>query len=275
VDQLWLAAGEPDAPPREIPSASRDGERLLDLTWAPDGQHLLLVSQDTGIDPGRLTHLRLFTPPQGPWRDLTSLPGDVVPGSYAWTPDGHHVAFLARTDRALALGILGTDDGRYRYVADLGAGSAQILPFPPLVWSPDSRRLVYAAADTSPARATGWFFGGRPPDHLYVADLDRPAVQPLGSAQGEAPVWWSPEGVPGQVVALARPKSGGPLVVRLVDPDGQSRDLVELGALPPATSFTARWDPGHARAIIATGDPGGLASDETSFWIESLRDEVS
>src|SRR5437867_6083696 len=71
------------------------GERLLDVSWAPTGEAVLLLSKRP-VAGGTRFHLR-FVATSGEARDLADLPAQPVAGSWIWAPDGHAVAFLVRS----------------------------------------------------------------------------------------------------------------------------------------------------------------------------------
>ena len=229
-DEVWVST-RPGDPGERIFTLPPDAapERLADLSWSPDGRHLLVLSQrplPTGarrarllwLDAGPPAHLQALPAaargpaqvppapgtgagPQGvapaapspaaeapaapgatqpeappataapaPVRQLATLPADVVPGSYSWAPGGQRVALLTLAGAVSAAGVvdatLGTELA-YTYVADLDRGplgplaplassSAPATPgaFAPLSWSPDGRRLVFAAR-APPGRGRG------------------------------------------------------------------------------------------------------------------------
>ena len=168
------------------------GEQLVDLSWSPNGTHLLLVARrgTGGFSAAGAVRTRLLwlnaAAGQANARDVLTIPADVVPGSYSWNPTGDRVGFLARTNTGTALCVLALSDGlvpvsspaaidgTFRYLADVsrgGASGAQFLttataaPAPsgiaPLAWSPDGRQAVYAAQapDLSKRASLGGSFG--------------------------------------------------------------------------------------------------------------------
>lgn len=262
VDTLWLIDAAGGAPtPRYTLPAEAPNERLADVTWAPDGAHLLLaVRVQVPGGPAR-TRLLWLDRADGAPRELVLLPSEVVPGSAAWSPDGARLALLARTDRAVALCLLDVDAGAaFRYLADVERSAfAAPLPFPPVAWSPDGRQLLYAAPSTG--GSGGWPFQGGPTAGLFRVDLDRPAPERLGEAQGRAPVWRSD----GTILTLAR-SEGERLAVRTVAPDGGSTQDVAALPLRAGGQYAARWEAAHARALIATRGGDGAAG-ETAYWL--------
>ena len=134
--------GQTAAPARgATPSPRRrraPGRRRLDAGRAGAPRRRATVGRG-----GATTRLRRVDAESGEARDLVSLPAEIVPGAYAWSPAGDRVVLLARTDRGAALCVLGLADGAFRYLADLEAGPPP--PLPPAGWSPDGRRLRYTA----------------------------------------------------------------------------------------------------------------------------------
>ena len=245
LDEVWIARANDERGERRyaLPIGA-NGERLLDLTWAPTGRHLLVVSRQQRPDGAYRSRLRLLDIAGGEPHELASLPSEVVPGSYTWSPGGHALAFIARTDQLLALCLVSAFDGAFHYLADLGRDSLNPSSFPPLAWSADGRRLVYAAPAHDRAISGSRPFGATSP-LLFTADLTQPLGQALGEARGDAPARRGD----GSIVALARSKRDGPLVLRAVEPGGNSRNLAAL-PLPRAATFAVRWDgprPGDRR----------------------------
>ncbi|MCX6022685.1 MAG: PEGA domain-containing protein [Chloroflexi bacterium] len=145
-NEVWLsgATGEQGVRLFMLPSGASD-ERLQDLAWAPDGEHLLLVSKQRLTGGGGRTRLRSIDTVRGETRDLLTLPSDVLPGSFVWSSDGAQVAFLTLAGQVTSLCLLRITTRDFHYLADLSRDGTSPLPFPPLAWSPDSQRLVYTA----------------------------------------------------------------------------------------------------------------------------------
>ncbi|MCL6553047.1 MAG: hypothetical protein K6W08_08000, partial [Firmicutes bacterium] len=212
----------------------------------------MLASRQQVPGGGQRTRLRWLPIDGGDPRELISLPSEAVPGSYDWSPDGERVAFLTRTGQLASLCLLGTRDGTFHYLVDLSRDDAGSLPFPPLAWSPDGRRLLYAALVQDRPTGGGWLFGSKTTIGLFAADLARPVGERVGTAEGQFPVWRSD----GSVLVLARSSSGS-LVLRQVEPSGESHDLAEL-PLRDSSRFAVRWDVAHAQALITLPGPASL-----------------
>src|SRR5262249_17320658 len=149
----------------------------------------------------------------------------------------------------------------FHYLADLSRDDSTPLPFAPIAWSADGSRLVYAAPIQDPAVPPLWPFGPKPPPALFTVPADAAVGERLGSATGQSPAWRGD----GTIVALARPSGSGPLVVRVVDPAGESRDQSPL-LLEAASTFAARWDLAHAQAIVAVRSTSGFGASQTDYW---------
>jgi hypothetical protein len=276
LDEVWVTArdGEPGERLFAL-DASVSNERLFDLSWAPDGRHLLTASREQLTGGGLRTRLRLLdldSQAGGPARGLVSLPSEIVPDSYSWSPSGDFVAFLARAGQATSLCLLGVPGGQFRYLADLSRDDPSPLPFAPVAWSPDGRHLLYTAPPQDRTGPGGWPFGGKPAPALFAAQLTSEGIglgKRLGESEGYAPIW-RPDGV---IYALARPRGDGPLVLRAVDPKGPARDLAEL-PLKTSSSFAARWDAAHAQALIAIRGAAGLEADRPEYWLLQFRPEA-
>src|SRR5581483_9676690 len=82
LDEVWLSAQDGDWGQRSyVLLSASNGERLVDLSWAPDGQHLLVVSREPRAGGGLRTHLRWLDPTTGEASELTTIPSEVVPSS--------------------------------------------------------------------------------------------------------------------------------------------------------------------------------------------------
>lgn len=269
-DEVWVAdrGGEDErrsfALPRDDP-----GESLVDLSWAPDGQHLLLASQVADRSGGRLSRLRWLDLANGEARELATFPGDVVFGSYTWSPAGGRVAFMIRLGQTAALCALDIASTTFQDVADLGGGAAASFPFAPVAWSDDGQRLIYTARSATSA-SPGWLFGAKPAIGLDAVDFPRPINQHLGSDLGQFPAVRAD----GAVVLVDHARSDAPYVVRRVYPTSQTSDLFSVTATP-SSAFAVLWDLAHDQAILATRAANGTGSAPIDYWLVRFGAEAS
>jgi dipeptidyl aminopeptidase/acylaminoacyl peptidase len=268
LDEVWLGQPGNETENRCYVLAST-AERLVDLSWAPTGQHLLVVSREQRPNGSARARLRWLDPIDGEPQELLSLPGEIVPSSYTWSPDGAQVALLTRVGQLTSLGVVDINTVTFRYLADLSRDDSSPLPFAPIAWSPDGRRLVYAAPAQDPAAPTFWPFGPKPPPALFAAEAGAGLGQRLANATGQSPAWRRD----GSIVALARPNGNGPLVLRVVAPDGETRDQSPL-PLEPANTFAARWDVASAQAIVVVRSTNAFGASQTDYWRVRFRGEV-
>jgi hypothetical protein len=275
LDEVWITAADGERGERRYAlPASATGERLFDLSWAPDGRHLLVVSRQSPAGVGQTSRLRWLDadPPatgSADPRDLVTIPSEVVRGSYVWSPTSGAFAFLARSGQLTALCMVESTGPVFRYLADVGRNDPSPLPFPPLAWSPDGARLLYAAPVEGRADPAGWLFGPRATTVLYTAEPARPLGRSLGGAEGQSPVWRGD----GSLYALAQPRADGPLFLRSVDASGETRDQGPL-PLRPAGGFAARWDAAHAQAVVAARGTAGADAARPEYWWLRFRPQV-
>jgi hypothetical protein len=269
LDEVWIAKSDGELGTRRyaLPPGVAD-ERLLDLSWAPAGDHLLVVRRQQLAGGGFRTRLLWLDAAGGATRELVSLPSEVVPGSYSWSPSGERVAFLAQAGPQTALCLVAIDGREFRYLHDLGQADPSPLPFPPLGWSPDGSRLLYAAPTQDRPNQGGWLWGPRSVTGLFEAAVDRPHVQRLGAAEGQSPAWRAD----GTIVALARPKLTGPLTLREVGANGEVRALGEL-PFKAASTYAARWDVAHAQAIVAVRGSSNSGATRPDYWLVRYRED--
>ncbi|HEY3081213.1 MAG TPA: PEGA domain-containing protein [Chloroflexota bacterium] len=267
LDEVWVGErdGEPGRRAYALPPTNQG--HLLDLSWAPDARHLLLIARQTLPGGGQRARLLWLDADDGQARELVLIPSEVVPGSYSWSPDGRRVAFLARSGQTTALCLLGVLEPGFTYLADVSRDDTAPLPFAPVAWSPDGRRLAYAAPTDDRPSAVGWLFGPRTAVGLFTLAFDDPVGRRLGDALGQAPAWRGD----GALLALARRASDGALDLRLVDGE-RSDDLLQL-PLRSAGAFAARWDLPRAQAIVATRGPASLGATRPEYWWVRFRPE--
>jgi len=274
LTQLWLSAadGQRAAQRYAVPTPTSGTDQLVDVSWAPGGRDLLLVSKQAVAAGGQRTAL-LWLSPDGDSdpRLLVSLPSDVVHGSYSWSPDGQWVAFLTvGTDRSSAC-LLGLPSGDFRYLGDVGSGGlSQPMPLGSLSWSADGRQLLYSAASGKAPAGVAALLGGGSPTALYLVDPSIPLPRLFNSTELESPTWF-PDG---SVVGLAKGKGNQSIVLRHIT---AAQAPVDGPPLPvnSGSTYGARWDVAHAQAIIAVrGDGIGLSGAADRYWLAQFRAEA-
>lgn len=261
--QLVSADGKGDGPVLRV-SGQGPGEDLESLAWSPDGRSLLVATARrtaAGTEGGRLVLRDVTSDDAASTRELLMMPATMVPGSASWSPTGRWIAFVARARDADALVAIDTRSGEIRPLGDLGQAGMLTPPFPPLDWSPDGTRLLFAAPDSGPASASGWPFGARRPSVLWVFDTTTGTIHRLGAAPGRAPTWHGS----GPPLAFARSGTDGAVILEALGPDGRAHDVARL---PIATEgpISALWDDAHGQAVLATTAASVTSPDALEFW---------
>jgi hypothetical protein len=260
---VWLVLAGQSAPGRGWRAPLLAGEGLVDLSWSPQTDRLLVIGAQ--VLPGGAQRSRLwFVDADGQHaQEALSLPSDVVPGSELWSPDGQHVAFVAHAAQVNALCLLDLD-GTFRYVADLDPSAAQRLAYPPATWSADSQRLLFVAPRQHPPDQPLAWLQSQVQHALFVAS----AAQPLPALIGDTDVQLAAWREDGQMLGLGRPNADGALVISLLGNSGTGQRLVNL-PLKPGAGFAATWDAARARVLVASPAPSG----GTDYWLAMLGAE--
>ena len=239
------------------------GETLLDLSWSPDADGLLVVTGRAHTDGPPATHLWwLDAAGERAW-ELQALPSLVVPGSEEWSLDGQHLAFLAHAGRLTALCVLGLNDGTFRYLADLAPSDAPPLPYAPVGWSADGQAVLFTAPRDQPSGTfIGWLQSG-PGNGLFLARAAEPVPTLLAEVDVGLPGWQAD----GRVLGLGRPDANGPLALQLlVERSNSLQRLVEL-PMRPHRGYAVAWNSAHTRVLIADPAPSG----GIDYWVAVLE----
>ena len=160
----------------------------LAFSWSPKSDWLAFASASPEA-PGTYQGVEIVRA-DGTQRLRLSQDGVVA---FYWSPDGHRLALVSvETDaNALALSVLG-EDGRGRRKLGTFVPSddfAYQLPFfdqfaqSTRLWSPDGRKLVYAAEANGERRN-----GSTPGERIMLVDVEGQA-QSVSIARGGAAVW--------------------------------------------------------------------------------------
>jgi len=242
ADQLTLDG--PDGPHQPLDTGAV-GERPLDVTWSPNADGVLLLSQRQAR--GGRPFVQRWVGTNGDVREMADLPKEPVVESWVWAGDGHTVAFLVQGD-PIALVTLDTASGELRNLDDLRADA---LPtsgaVAPATWEA-SGTLLYAAA---PSRMLGSSSTTAPV--LFEVAPGRVDPHRLGDVE---PVWAPIARADGMLLTLAR-ADNDVLVLRPVDPSGHALAEQRLG-VQVSGAFAARWDLSHRQVLIVRGAAGGV-----------------
>ena len=257
----WLVPAGSNAPGAGWRAPLEPNEHLVDASWSPRAERLLVAS----LQPlsGRAVQSRLwFLEADGQQARLVlGLPSEVVPGSEIWSPDGLHVAFIAHAGEVSALCLLGLD-GAFRYLADLEVSSAPPLGYPRGVWSADSRRLLFVAPRQHPPGAAFGWLQAETQRALYLADVADPTPLPLQDTNVDLATWRED----GQLLGVGRPGPDSPLSLRRLAAAGASAEqLLELPLKLPG-QYAATLDVARARLLVAARTPAG----SLDYWLANL-----
>ena len=146
-------------------------------------------------------------------------------------------------------------------------GPAHPLPFGPSSWKPDEGGLLYAASNGKQADSTAWLLGGGGSTALYTVDPAMPVPRQFSNDPGHTPAWL-PDG---SVLALARGKGNGPLLMRHIEGDAPPVDGPPLW-VSSGPMYGAKWDMAHAQALIVVRSDGlGLSGNTDQYWLAQFR----
>ena len=205
---LYVVKADGSEPPLKIADGS-----TFELDWSPDSKHIvysrggyIYTAAVDGIEPPR--KLAIGHQPH-------------------WSPDGSHIAFIAKTLPTSEIWLLDPETGEASKLVE------GWLPFssPASVWSPDGSRLMYSAE--------GSMFAVAIDDTTSPAEL---AEAPYGT--------WSPDGT--RIAFMKREWSeGGPGFAKLfvIDADGGNLTMVADKLLP---CFNHAWSPDSQRLAFSS-----------------------
>ena len=174
---VWVVPAAGGAP-RQVASKSMDADEVrFEAKWAPDGKHLVFVSNKAAWDRDDLW----LAPAAGgePQRLTTAIRTRFTP---VWSPDGSQIALQAFRHEEFSYGDM-TD----LYIVDVAARRERKLPLPTWIsgqpaWSPDGKELIVSIVDRadtnlwrvgldSPAHPTQLtYLEGNIGDYAYSAD---------------------------------------------------------------------------------------------------------
>lgn len=263
---LWLTrSAQPAGTPTALWTAPA-GETIVDLTWAPHGRSLIAstatMSSTLGSIPdlssGPRSRLWLIDMDTRGARQLVSLPSQIVPGSISWSPNGQRLAFLAHAGALNALCLLDLD-GEFRYLADLEASETMVLEYPPLAWTADGARAVFAAPPLEAIQGPGTWLQPGTRRRIYTADESSSAPRALGDADAALATFRED----GQLLALVRTRDGT-VALDTINSGGQSQRLAEL-PLRVGQFFSAQWDVLRGRVLVAS-----RSGRDAEYWLIRL-----
>lgn len=260
---VWLVAAEagPATPVTGWRVPLEQDERLVDVSWSPRADRLLVVAGQPLPGGARRSRAWLVDADGQHAEPVLSLPSDFAPGSEAWSPDGSHVAFVAHAGQVNALCLLGTD-GSFRYLADLDPSSNALLAYPPLSWSADGQRMVFVAPhQRAPGAAFDWLAPAT--QHaVYLSTLDPSAPTLLADTALDEVTWREDD----QLLGVWRAGPDAPLGVRVLNAMGTpGQDVVQV-PLKPSSTYAALWDLAHAQMLISSRNVAG----GNDYWLVRL-----
>jgi Tol biopolymer transport system component len=221
-----------DSPPTFVPlTGGYTGD--LDPSWSPDGTRLAFSSSRSGQ--------------RNVWWIGADLSRPVAITSAAaidewpvYSPDGSQIAFVSDRDGRRAIWLVAADGGTPRLVAP-----AQVLNT--VSWSPDGKRLVYAAP------------GGELPQ-IETVDIASGKVTRLPTeAAANSPVWSPVE----DVIAYVETRLGVGGFVRFMTGDGRALARGPVDAVTRLNNGFVRWSPDGKR-LAGIGVPG---AEHGYIWI--------
>ena len=266
--ELWVAPSSGGSTGQKIYTAEHadQPERFVDVSWSPDGAHLLLASQrQLSAGAGLRTRLLSLSAEGGDPRELAVLPSQVVPGSFVWGPQGQ-VAFLTTNGQVTSLCVLDSASGGVRYVADLSWASNDPTQLPPIAWS-NAGDAIYSAPLALRKSEIDRLLSGPAVYGLFMLPAAATTGKAFG-AEGQFPVW-RPDG---SLVVFGKPNKGSGLTLRLISSSGPPQDLATL----PFSGQLAgvRWDADRAQALLALRASTDAGS-QTDYWLATFAPKAA
>ncbi|MCA1647176.1 MAG: PEGA domain-containing protein [Chloroflexi bacterium] len=263
---VWLVGPLPSAPMVGWRAPLGPSEQLLDVSWSPTADRLLVVTGQNVTGGAMRSRLWFVAADSLQAQEVLNLPSEVVPGSEVWSPDGQRVIFVARAAALNALCLLDVQ-GAFRYVADLDPTPVAPLPYPAASWSEDSQRVLFVAPHQHPPGVgVGWLQPPDPRHALYLAEVAKPTPALTADTDVDLAVWRED----GQLTGLGRASNGAGLELRLLPGTGSSLKLLEVPLRPESNRpYGALWDTARARLLIANP----TASGGIDFWLVMLGPE--
>lgn len=250
VALYWMAINREKQPNdlHTVPLAVAFGDQYTP-TFSPDGRQVAYAWNGDAEDNFDI-YVKLVNSSSPALRLTTSKDVDYSP---AWSPDGEWIAFCRGNDSGQgAIWIVPALGGAERKIADISApGSPGDRA---LSWTPDSKKLVVAAAFTA-----GEHRGLRLVD--VNTDASKPIARPTGSEEDMYPAV-SPDG---KFVAFTQDTGRGISRIMVVPVGGGSPQPI---AAPSQQVYNARpgWTP-DGRHIVFVSNVGG----ESHAWLAPFR----
>ncbi|MBV9598129.1 MAG: hypothetical protein JOZ87_14825 [Chloroflexi bacterium] len=226
--EVWLIPPGANVAAKHVWSVIDPAEQLVDLEWAPDQTHLLVIGRQLVVGGATRTAIHWLDVASGTEQDLALLPSEVAPDTYVWSPDGRTVAFVVHTASLAAVCTLSVD-GDFHYLGDLNHDGLLGPAVAPVAWAPDGRVLYGALVSQTPAATSTSPFSQNPAG-LFLADPAGAPGHPFGTTSSIAPLWRSD----GRLLALGLPGSQETgLRLRELDAQGNARDLASVDVPAP------------------------------------------
>ncbi len=216
VNNMWQIFIRSGGTSRQITSGSAS---YLPMDWSPDGNQLVIMSDEDGEDFDLYTIALDGT-------TLTQLTvNDETDSDARWSPDGSRIVFRSDRDGDEEIYLIYADGSNLIQLTQNDADDG--LP----VWSPDGKQLAFASDRDGETK-------------IYVMDTIGGNVQLLNGGVVGGPSDWSPDGT--QLLYLAH--DGEDSDVFVVNADGSN--LRQLTA-NDADEQMPRWKPAGPSAQVA------------------------